>query len=223
MPTALARHDLVWLSAAGWDHARGQAGDAQVAECIAHWARERLPLVVGRQPPGDPDLSLGLAAPVDWGRRKIALRIPREGVLYHDRFPRARDVARLLPPPLRGKWNALVDALAQCEVEARVHGSYGWQRLSGLRHVVAGSDLDLLLPVADPEMADTVAELLECLRWKGPRLDGELLFTGGAAVAWREWRQFRSGAVDRVLVKRLDGVSLEAGTAWAQGRAPVTA
>jgi phosphoribosyl-dephospho-CoA transferase len=222
MPS-FARHDLVWLSASGWEHARGQAADDETAACLAHWARERLPLVVGRQPPGEAELALGLAAPVDWGRRKIALRVPREAVLYHDRFPRGRAVARLLAPALRPTWHALLEALAACEVDVRVHGSYGWQQLTGLKHVLGSSDLDLLLPVADAAVADAVAERLEGVRWQGPRIDGELLFPGGAGVAWREWLQFRRGAVDRVLVKRLHGVALEDAAAWAERAAAVAA
>ena len=46
-----------------------------------------------------------------------------------------------------------------------------------------------------------------------PRLDGELRFPDGAAVAWREWEAWRAGRSRAVLVKRLDGCSL-----WRQGR-----
>ena len=45
--------------------------------------------------------------------------------------------------------------------------------------------------------------------WPGPRLDGELLFPDGAAIAWREWVAHRDGRVAQVLVKRLRGVALE--------------
>ena len=47
------------------------------------------------------------------------------------------------------------------------------------------------------------------LMWNGPRLDGELLFADGAAVAWREWLAYRQGRAAQVLVKRLHGVALE--------------
>jgi phosphoribosyl-dephospho-CoA transferase len=214
MAILLQRHDLVWLSAAGWDHAIGKAGDAQAAACMAEWARLRLPLVVARREEGAPDLALGLAAPLEWERRKIAIRVPPTEVLFHDRFPKAREVARLLPPGLRVRWRALWEALAGQGVEVRVHGSFGWQALTGKHHVLRRSDLDLLLPVTDADSADHVASLLDEFQWSGPRIDGELLFPDGGAVAWREWLQLRRGAVDRILVKRLHGVSLETGSAW---------
>ena len=50
--------------------------------------------------------------------------------------------------------------------------------------------------------------------WSGPRVDGELVFPRGEAVAWREWLQWRRGEVDSVMVKRLHGVALEQGLAW---------
>jgi len=45
--------------------------------------------------------------------------------------------------------------------------------------------------------------------WAGPRLDGELVFPDGAAIAWREWVAHREGRAAQVLVKRLRGVALE--------------
>ena len=146
--------------------------------------------------------------------------VPAQHVLFHDRFPRARAIAPLLQFGLRGRWLQLAAQLHAHGVDARVHGSHGWQCLTGLRYLTPQSDLDLLLPVADAEMADAVAEGLERFAWTGPRLDGELLFPNGAAVAWREWLQWRRGSVDRILVKRLHGVSLEQGERGLQGTAP---
>ena len=154
MATQLRRHDLVWLSRAGWQHLLADDREPEVLQCLEHWCEERLPLVVGRQEPGRADLALGLAAPIAWGRRKIALWAPRSAVLYHDLFPRAAQVARLLPVALRARWAGLNTALAALDVDARVHGSHGWQRLTGLAHLLPGSDMDLLLPVSGPQVAD---------------------------------------------------------------------
>ena len=95
----LRRHDLVWLSSKGWhDHVLPQAADAVAAECLAHWLARRLPLVVARQTLGDPALALGLAAPAVWEKRRLSLKVPRDAVLYHDRFPKAADIRHLCVP-----------------------------------------------------------------------------------------------------------------------------
>jgi len=126
-----------------------------------------------------------------------------------------------LPLALRPRWAELNAALGTVGVQPRVHGSYGWQRLTGLRYLLPASDIDLLLAVAGPEAADEAAGLLDAFQWAGPRVDGELIFPDGSAVAWREWMQWRRGAVDRILVKRLHGVVLEQGLDWLESRRAV--
>jgi len=113
--------------------------------------------------------------------------------------------------------------LAAHATNPRVHGSYGWQRITGLEYVTAHSDIDLHLAVFDADIADRVAALLDRFDWKGPRIDGELLFPSGDAVAWREWLQWRRGAVGRVMVKRLHGVTFETGQQWLMDRSHVAA
>jgi phosphoribosyl-dephospho-CoA transferase len=92
-----------------------------------------------------------------------------------------------------------------------VYGSHGWQTLSGLAHVGPASDIDLLLRVDGAGQADTVASVLERAASDGPRLDGELVFNGSAAVAWREWLGWRRRGRGTILVKRLRSESLESG------------
>lgn len=214
----LRRHQLVWLSDAGWRQLQRAPRDAAEQACIAHWASHHLPLVVTQQPSppstASDTLALGLAAPGAWGRRKIALQVPLSGALYFGHFPLAPDVVGLLVKPARARWLALCAALRPLGVAARVHGSHGWQRLTGLHYLHATSDLDLHLPVETVQDADAVAALLQAAAPMGPRIDGELVFGDGTAVAWREWLQWRQGRVDRVLVKRLHGVALEAGSRW---------
>ena len=133
---------------------------------------------------------------------------PRD-VLFLDEFPGADAASRLLPRSVVAPWRALVAALVASDCAARVYGGHGWQALTRLAYVHAQSDLDLLLPVSSTAHAEEVARTLESAAWNGPRLDGELLFPDGAAVAWREWRDHRQGRVAQVLVKRLRGVALE--------------
>lgn len=204
----LQRHALVWLGDAGWQELLAQAPDAPSRHCLAHWARQHLPLVVTRQRLDEPRLAVGLAMPARWGRRKLALHVAREHLLYSGAFPAAADIAPLLPAAARPAWRALCAELAGLGLNPRVHGSHGWQKLSGLRYLRPGSDIDLHIAVDTEAMADRVVTLLQ-VDIGGPRLDGELLFPDGAAIAWREWLQLRAGRVREVLVKRLDRVALE--------------
>jgi phosphoribosyl-dephospho-CoA transferase len=219
----LRRHDLVWLSAQGWDRVMQEAADDQASRCLAHWFAQRLPLVVGRQDLGATDLSLGLAAPLQWDKRKLALRAPRACVLYQNCFPRALDVRTLLPFRLRDDWIELCRRLAGLGANPRVYGSYGWQRITQLEYLTRQSDLDLLLSVSDGADADRVAQCLDAFRWAGPRIDGELLFPDGNAVAWREWLRWRRGDTVDLLVKSLHGVALKSDAGWFAPSAVVAA
>ncbi|MGJ7546222.1 malonate decarboxylase holo-[acyl-carrier-protein] synthase [Variovorax sp. LT1R16] len=208
----LRRHQLVRLSEAGWNAVLLQPWDRQARECLTHWATHQLPLVVARQTidaAASGSIALGLPSPARWDRRRLALQVPRSAVLFFDEFPRLAEVYRLLPPSTRAPVRNLLARLDACHATAHVFGSYGWQAISGLAHVRPGSDLDLLVSVEGAAHADAVAHVLQSFGAMRPAPDGELLFNDGSAVAWREWNEWRAGRARAVLVKRLDGVSLQ--------------
>lgn len=211
----LQRHRLVRLSDAGWRRVCGHDWDPQARECVDHWAAQRLPLVVTRQPSGLPAgaIAVGLAAPVRWGRRRLALQVAMADVLYFDEFPHLDAVRGQLPEAARAAARRLEAALDAAGVTARVCGSHGWERLTGLGYLHRDSDLDLLLAVARPARADAVLDALHAFEAdvQRPRLDGELLFDGGTACAWREWQAWREGRSAQVLTKSIGGPAL-AGT-----------
>jgi phosphoribosyl-dephospho-CoA transferase len=107
-----------------------------------------------------------------------------------------------------------VCGLTDCRATARVFGSHGWQALSGLDHLHPGSDLDLWVSVDDAAHADAVTRLLQSFAASSPRLDGEIVFGDGTAVAWREWADWRSGRARAVMVRGLTGVALLRDAAW---------
>ncbi len=211
---ALHRHQLVGLTDAGWQRVLAGSRDAQAQDCLAHWAQRRLPLVVTRQrPQAGRAVCLGLPAPGRWERRRIALAVPAAHLAQHQAFPPASALAPLLCAAQRRPWRALCGGLAACGVAARVYGSHGWQLLTGLDHLRPGSDIDLCIAVEGPAQADAVAVLLQS--WSdGLRLDGELVFAGDRAVAWREWLAWRAGRTASLLVKQLDGVALADAPVW---------
>ena len=220
--TLLRRHRLARLTDAGWRDILRRDWDEQARGLLAHWATHRLPLVVTRQSPGVVEgdtIALGLPAPAEWGRRRLALQVPRSALLLLDEFPRLDDVRACLPREAHRPVRELARALAGHRATARVFGSYGWQVISGRDHVGHASDLDLWIGVDGIETADAVARLLQGFGATRPRLDGELVFDHGDAVAWREWVEWRAGRSRAVLVKRLDGVRLEADARWCEAAA----
>lgn len=221
---ALRRHQLACLNETGWQQALAQAVGGPAKACVSHWARHRLPLVVTRQPgPGQPSgglVALGLPAPGRWQRQRLALGIDLKGVAFFDEFPKASAVAKLLSRGARAPWLQLCAALDQTGARTRVYGSHGWQLLTGLDHLRPGSDLDVLVHVSTPDEADHAAALLtaHALTQPAPRLDGELVFGNGAAVAWREWSLWRAGRVNAVLVKHTRGADLCHAEFWNTAR-----
>jgi phosphoribosyl-dephospho-CoA transferase len=208
--TALRRQQLIRLSGDGWARVLDAPWDATARNCLGLWAARGLPVVVTRQPPSpDGRVAAGLPAPARYRRRRLALAVEPRDVMFFDEFPSAGAATRLLPRGVAAPWHALLASLAAADCVPRVYGGFGWQAVTRMAYVHAESDLDLLLPVTSAAHADAVAQALARAAWDGPRLDGELLFPDGGAVAWREWHAHRQGRAARVLVKRLHGVALE--------------
>lgn len=207
--TALHRHQIARLTPAAWQRLLGGDWGAADRECLNHWALHGWPVVVTRQPEGD-GIALGLCAPRRWQYRRLPLRVQRAEVLFFDEFPRLDQVLGQLPAAARAPVRQLAVALQALGATARVYGSHGWQHLTGQAHVREGSDLDLWIGVSEDAQADAVVAALGGVDATPLRLDGELVFDGDAAVAWREWQAWRSGRVQGLLVKRLRGASMEA-------------
>lgn len=204
---SLVRNDLVWLDALGWQQIQARDWDAQAREILAHWRRCSLPLVVCRQRVGvsEHEVCLGLPAPSSWGRRRLAMSVWLDHVKDWGVFPALDQVAQA------NAWGssalALTVALLHCGADTRVYGSHGWQFLTGLPYLHAESDLDLTIQVSDFETARKVVQHLADTQLP-QRLDGEIVFVRGQAVAWRELSQLLLGQVAQVMVKERGGISL---------------
>lgn len=221
-----ARHNLVWLTAEGWNAAHafaradpardGDAADAADAGTAAleRWRLADWPLVARRR---DADAAadeacIGLALPPDAGgiKRRIALRVPAAGV------------AKTAPPLALAKalallaeqaaapaaWQPALAALRDDAVglDLRVYGSLALQALTGLSYLRAGSDIDLLLqPHSDQQLRAGLA--LFGRHAAALPLDGEIVFPRGEAVAWKEWAAAQASGA-RVLVKEHNIVRL---------------
>lgn len=208
----LERNSLVWPTPEGWATLHAQASQDLVAQAVVqHWHTQRLPLVVGRQAGAlsQDGVTLGLPAPAQWERRRLSFALPVSQLAYSGRFPRLSEATS------RQRWRrrgqaldfALGELLGHSVGAVQVYGSFGWQCLTGLRYLRDESDLDLRLAVPDLSVAQAVVRLLAAQSLPC-RIDGELVFPGGCAVAWREIAQLLEGRVPQVLAKRLDGIAL---------------
>ncbi|ROR24456.1 phosphoribosyl-dephospho-CoA transferase [Comamonas sp. BIGb0124] len=223
MAVALRRHQLVYLGRPAWSAILSRSWDSSARACLTHWSSHALPLVVTRQtdvpqPGGDDVVALGLPAPLRWDKRRLALQVARRDILWFDEFPRANQVTSLLPASAQPGWRRLCAELETLRLPARAYGSHGWQWLSGLDHVRPQSDIDLWLGVQDAQQADAACRVLtrhtQQAHARMPRLDGELLWSDGTAVAWREWQAWRAGATPAILVKRLAQTGLARRPFW---------
>ena len=80
------------------------------------------------------------------------------------------------------------------------------QALTGLLYVTPASDIDLLFhPTCRRQLDDGVALLAR--HAEELPLDGEIVFPGGQAVSWKEWRMAIANPA-KVIVKELHGVRL---------------
>lgn len=198
---SLARNHLVWIDGQAWQQIEARDWDGQARDILAHWRSHGLPLVVCRQREdaiGD-ELCVGLPAPSQWSRRRLALQVQLAHIKVSGVFPTLLQVART------NRWGrtALVElsqTLSASGVDARVYGSHGWQFLTGMTYLHAGSDLDLSIKVDDFETACQLVQLLAAAKLTR-RIDGEIVFATGEAFAWRELHNLIAGQTAQVMVK----------------------
>lgn len=211
----LARHDLVWLSAAGWQRAIAAAQPDQ-RSAMERWSLADWPLIVRRQDGNAQadSISLGLALPpaADSGIKvKIALNVPRAEVSRHS-SPMSLAALLANPASVPETWRSALTSLhtqaLQNDTPLFVYGSLALQALTGLAYVTSQSDIDLL---SYPASQTDLASLLAVLEQAGAELplDGEIVFPSMQAVAWKEWRQIMQDApAMRILVKDRQSVRL---------------
>ena len=201
------RHDLLWLTPAGWQAA---LASHPVHEAVfSYWRDEAWPVVVRRLDAGadaEHDVCVGLSLPPDANGRKhrIGWRITADAVERGSPPLALKAAADALPAHWRSGY-ALLQQLA-VGLDLRVYGSLAWQALTSLQSLTDHSDIDILFrPVSRHQLHAGLALL------SGPEhglpLDGEIMFPHGDAVSWKEWRS-AGAAGARVLVKTMTSVRL---------------
>jgi phosphoribosyl-dephospho-CoA transferase len=206
-----ARHDLAWLTAAGWRQLLADTPSGSAAHAaIARWAAADWPLVARRQDAAAGALlCLGLAAPPDpasGAKLRLPLQVPAQHIARRSAPLPLAAVAEALPVRWQSPFARLCAACAGLDL--RVFGSLAMQALTGQVYLRAGSDIDLLFRPRSSAELEAGSALLAAFLATLP-LDGEIVFPSGQAVAWKEWV---GGAAreERVLVKSPAGVRLAA-------------
>jgi phosphoribosyl-dephospho-CoA transferase len=200
-----SRHELVWLTPQGWKEAAASVRPGDRGS-LALWERQGWPAVVRRRDVGAPGhvVSLGIALPPagpDAPKERIGLRIDAAHV--GRRLPALGLAEAMTAAP--DAWRAGLAALAGGGLELRAYGSLALQAITGLPYLTPASDIDLLLAPRSRAELEAGVDLLSRHAGTLP-LDGEVVFPGGDAVAWKEWRD--AGPRARVLVKTIDAVRL---------------
>ncbi len=201
------RHQLVWLNDAGWQATIAAAPVAHQAP-LRDWQRRKAPLVVRRHEPGAraDELCLGLPLPPDpvsGNKLRIALKVRREHIeAIKPALP--LHLALAVEAPWRTTLIALQKAAQRFQFQ--VYGSLAMQAMTGLPYLSASSDIDLLFHPADATQLNEGLALLGEFAASLP-LDGEIIFPGDQAVAWKEWRHALAHPA-KVLVKTGNAVQL---------------
>ncbi|WP_229219196.1 malonate decarboxylase holo-[acyl-carrier-protein] synthase [Duganella sp. BJB1802] len=203
----LERHMLVWLSEAGWQEVMRVAEPRHKA-ALTLWQGQDWPAVVRRvdidAPPDEICLGLPLPPDEDTGEKvRISLRAQTAEISRTSPAVELRAALRSA-----GSWRESLTALESetAHLHLRIYGSMAMQALTGLLYLTPTSDIDILFhPRSREELHDGVA-LLSRHATHVP-LDGEIVFPGGQAVSWKEWRTAMDNPA-RVIVKELHGVRL---------------
>jgi phosphoribosyl-dephospho-CoA transferase len=209
----ILRHTRVWPTASGYAALASMASDPIVRAAIDLWSTRGWPLVVrrreDRESSSDTAIAIGLPLPPSLDKKRCAFFLSRDDIAAHAPPLALEEVIGRLPATRRRMLAPLARATARERIALRVFGSVAWQAETGLDYWHDDSDLDLIAaPKSYADLRSTIALLERAQERVAMRLDGEIVFPGGDAVAWREWADGDSAS--RVLVKNVSRVALVA-------------
>ncbi|UCV22783.1 malonate decarboxylase holo-[acyl-carrier-protein] synthase [Ferribacterium limneticum] len=198
----MRRHDLVYLDRdAAFETPCAATGDSWW-QAARDWIAAGRPLVAARQPGGGGPLLLGLSLPLKQQRKRLTIHVDRQAVAGIDAPLAIARCCSRLPAAEADVLCRLAERAAACSARLGVFGSLAWETLSGEDYRHADSDIDLICDVATLEQLDTMLAALQLAAGElRCRLDGELRFPDGDAVAWREFAAHRENPTAQVLVK----------------------
>lgn len=205
----MRRHDLVYLDRdVAFETPCAATGDSWW-QAARDWIAAGRPLVAARQPAGDGPLLLGLSLPLKQQRKRLSIHVDHRAVAGIDTPLAVAGCCSRLPVAEADVLRRLAERAAACSARLGVFGSLAWEALSGEDYRHADSDIDLICDVATLAQLDTMLAALQSAAGElRCRLDGELRFPDGDAVAWQEFAAHRKNPAALVLVKGLHEVGL---------------
>ena len=183
----MRRHDLVYLQPdAAFTTPCAEPG-SPFWRAARQWIARGRPLVAARQPADTGPLCLGLPLPLHQARKRLTIRVEASQIT-DVRPPLSVDAC--LPRVAAPSGECLLTlaaAIRSSGARLGVYGSLAWETLSSEAYRHDESDIDLICDVADREQYErALAAFFEAAATLPCRLDGELRFPNGDAVAWAE-------------------------------------
>ena len=183
----MLRHDLVYLQPeADWQSPCAAPG-SPLAQAAQRWLAAGRPLVAARQPADEEMLLLGLTLPTAQERQRLTIRVAATAVERCRPPLQIEQCLHRLPAAHALELGALAERARAGAIALGVYGSLAWEAISGESYRHPASDIDLICDVASEEQLIAALGELERAAARLPcRLDGEIRFPDGNAVAWRE-------------------------------------
>src|SRR3569833_1059699 len=156
---------------------------------IKEWIRAGRPLIARMRRDQDTPgwVALGLPLPLDLGKKRIALAVDPLIVQSGERPPLLSKVIDILPELWKVRIKKLCADLTAHTEDVRVVGSLAWQYVTREIYLHPKSDIDVVIQATGiDELKAFLGILAESDLSVGPRIDGEIVAPGGAAVSWRE-------------------------------------
>jgi len=209
VPEAMRRHDLVYLHAGAAFTTPCAEEGGLLWQAARDWIDQGRPLVAARQSGDEAFVLLGWSLPLKYARKRLTIHVEPSAI------------SEVRPPLgitqcLTDQPASVADVLLALDEQIRlsgarlgVFGSLAWEALSGEAYRHADSDFDVISDVSDAVQLETaLASLAQARMSLACRLDGELRFPDGNAVAWLELSEASRTAGKKVLVKGEKAIEL---------------
>jgi len=205
----MRRHDLVHLHAGAAFTTRCAEEGGPLWLAARDWIDQGRPLVAARQSGSDQSVLLGLSLPLKYDRKRLTIQVEASAIAAVRPPLGIRQCLTGQAEPVADVLLALDEQISLSGARLGVFGSLAWEALSGEAYRHADSDFDVICDVSDVVQLDAALTALAQARMGlACRLDGELRFPDGNAVAWLELSEVSRTAGKQVLVKGERNVEL---------------